>query len=212
ERVLAGVVLLAWNPVILVETLGNGHNDIAMIFWVLAAAWALVGGRYTLAVLALVFGTLVKFVPVLMLPAAVLIAWRELGGNEGKKGSDDHETGHASRITHHVSRFAPRLRFLLITGAASVALIVLFYAPFWQGVETLSIERRQALFTASLPAAAWAALLPSLGKELASQRVSTVAAVLTALFALWQGAQAWRDRSWLSFTRASFHIIMFYLL
>ena len=79
-------------------------------------------------------------------------------------------------------------------------------------METLSIERRQALFTASLPAAAWAALLPSLGKELASQRVSTVAAVLTALFALWQGAQAWRDRSWLSFTRASFHIIMFYLL
>ena len=228
ERVLAGVVLLAWNPVILVETLGNGHNDIAMIFWVLAAAWALVGGRYTLAVLALVVGALVKFVPVLMLPAAGLIAWRELGGmegNEGKKGNEGKNgsrvratryaariTHHASRITYHVSRFAPRLRFLLITGAASVALIVLFYAPFWQGVETLSIERRQALFTASLPAAAWAALLPSLGKELTSQRVSTVAAVLTALFALWQGAQAWRDRSWLSFTRASFHIIMFYLL
>ena len=33
ERALAGVVLLAWNPVILVETLGNGHNDIAAIFW-----------------------------------------------------------------------------------------------------------------------------------------------------------------------------------
>ncbi|MCA9869889.1 MAG: hypothetical protein KC487_05865, partial [Anaerolineae bacterium] len=79
-------------------------------------------------------------------------------------------------------------------------------------VETLSIERRQALFTSSLPAAAWAALLPSLGKELAGQRVSTVAVALTALFALWQGVQAWRDRSWLGFTRASFNIIMFYLL
>ena len=137
----------------------------------------------------------------------------------GKKGSGDRETGyaahnthHASRFTHHASRFAPRLRFLLITGAASVALIVLFYAPFWQGVEILNIKGRQALFTASLPAAAWAALLPSLGKELAGQRVSTIAVALTALFALWQGMQAWRDRSWLSFTRASFHIIMFYLL
>jgi len=91
ERALAGVLLLAWNPVILVETLGNGHNDIAMIFWVLAAAWALVGGRYTLAVLALVVGALVKFVPVLMLPAALLVAWRELGGGEGKKGKEGKE-------------------------------------------------------------------------------------------------------------------------
>ena len=79
ERALAGVVLLAWNPVVLVETLGQGHNDIAMVFWVLAAAWALIGGRYTLAILALVLGALVKFLPVLMLPAALAIAWRELG-------------------------------------------------------------------------------------------------------------------------------------
>lgn len=213
ERALAGVVLLAWNPVILVETLGNGHNDIAMIFWVLAAAWALVGGRYTLAVLALVIGALVKFVPVLMLPAALLIALREIG----ERGSEDR--GRTSeggiirlRVMHYAARSVPLLRFLLITGVASAALIVLFYAPFWRGVETLSIDRRQALFTTSLPAAAWATLLPALGKELAGQRVSSVAAALTALFALWQGAQAWRDRSWLSFTRASFHIIMFYLL
>ncbi len=222
ERALAGVVLLAWNPVILVETLGNGHNDIAMIFWVLAAAWALVGGRYTLAVLALVLGALVKFVPVLMLPAAVLIAVRELGvnggerGREGERESNGHQPPaishmrYAIRTTHYAIR--PILRFLLITSAASIALIVLFYAPFWQGVEILNIKGRQALFTASLPAATWAALLPSLGRELAGQRVSTVAAALTALFTLWQGMQAWRDRSWLSFTRASFHIIMFYLL
>ncbi|MEZ4770689.1 MAG: hypothetical protein R2844_20000 [Caldilineales bacterium] len=101
ERALAGVVLLAWNPVILVETLGNGHNDIAMIFWVLAAAWALVGGRYTLAMLALVVGALVKFVPVLMLPAALLVAWRELGerrrGAEGQRdrGAEEQRGGGA---------------------------------------------------------------------------------------------------------------------
>ena len=222
ERALAGVVLLAWNPVILVETLGNGHNDIAMIFWVLAAAWALVGGRYTLAVLALVVGALVKFVPVLMLPAALLVAWRDVGrerketGERRKPGGTSRTvsrfTFHVSRFTFHVPRFTPRLRFLILTSLAAAALILLFYVPFWQGVETLSIERRQALFTSSLPAAAWAALLPSLGKELAGQRVSTVAVALTALFALWQGVQAWRDRSWLGFTRASFNIIMFYLL
>ena len=36
-RALAGVVLLAWNPVILYETLGHGHNDTAMVLWILVA-------------------------------------------------------------------------------------------------------------------------------------------------------------------------------
>ena len=35
---LAGVLLLAWNPVVLYEAWGNGHNDIIMVFWVLLAA------------------------------------------------------------------------------------------------------------------------------------------------------------------------------
>jgi hypothetical protein len=39
ERALAGVALLAWNPVVLYETIGNGHNDMAMAVWLLAAAW-----------------------------------------------------------------------------------------------------------------------------------------------------------------------------
>ena len=127
-------------------------------------------------------------------------------GNEGKNGSRVRATRYVARITHHASRItyhvsrAPRLRFLLVTGAASVS-IVLFTLPFWQGAWRHSASSGGSALQASLPAAAWAALLPPLGKELASQRVSTVAAVLTALFALWQGAQAWRDRSWLSFTR-----------
>ena len=189
ERALAGVVLLAWNPVILVETVGNGHNDIAMIFWVLAAAWALVGGRYTLAVLALVAGALFKFVPVLMLPAALLIALREI--NARQQSSKVRQI--RLRNTQYAIRPIPLLRFLLLTGVASVALILLFYAPFWQGLETLSIERRQALFTASLPAALWAALQEPWGRTLAAERVSLSAAGLTALFALWQGWRAYRE-------------------
>ena len=73
-RALAGTLLLAWNPLILYETLGQGHNDVAMLFWVLACAWCLARRRYTLAVLALVAGALFKFVPLLLLPAAGLIA------------------------------------------------------------------------------------------------------------------------------------------
>jgi hypothetical protein len=32
------------------------------------------------------------------------------------------------------------------------------------------------------------------------------------LFALWAGVRAWRDRSWLSFTRSAYQISIFYLL
>lgn len=188
ERAVAGVLLLAWNPVVLVETIGHGHNDLAMMAWVLAATWALTNRRFTLAILALVIGGLVKYLPVLMVPAAGLIALRAL---------PDH------RI---------RLRFVAMTGFAALVLVAAAYVPFWVGPETLSIERRQELFTSSLPAVAWAILQKPWGAEVAGARVSLAAAGLTAVFAVWQALRTARDASWLSFPRAAFAIVVFYLL
>lgn len=188
ERALAGVLLLAWNPVVLVESIGHGHNDLAMMVWVLAAVWALARKRFTLAILALVIGGLVKYLPVLMVPAAGVIALRAL---------PDHRT---------------QLRFVAVTGFAALVLVAAAYAPFWIGPQTLSIERRQELFTSSLPAVAWVILQRSWGSEVAGARISLAAAGLTAVFALWQGVRVPRDRSWLSFPRAAFAIVVFYLL
>jgi hypothetical protein len=188
ERALAGVVLLAWNPLILYETLGNGHNDMAMVFWILATAWLLLQRRYPLAMLALVAGALFKFIPLLLLPAAGLIAWREL------------EPGPARR------------RFLVVTGLIAVVMVWLAYWPFGYGLEVLSIERRTRLYTTSIPAVAYFWLKPELGPQTAAQSISLAAAGITGLFALWQARRAWRDRSWLSFPQAAFQILMFYLL
>jgi hypothetical protein len=188
ERALPGVLLLAWNPVVLYHTLGNGHNDIAMAFWMVAAAWLLARRRYTLACLSLVMGTLFKFIPVLLLPAAGLIA------------------------LHALPNHRQRLRFLVVTAVTSAALVCLLYAPFWQGSEVLGIDRRARLLTTSLPALAWSLLEPRLGDDLAVKIVSRTAAILTGLFALWQAARACRDGSWLSFPQAAFNILMFYLL
>jgi hypothetical protein len=188
ERALAGVVLLAWNPVILYETLGQGHNDMAMVFWILFAAWILLYRRYALAVLALVVGALFKFIPLLVLPGVGLIALRDL------------------------PRLRARLRFLSVSAACGVALVVLAYAPFWYGIDTLDIERRQRLFTTSVPAIVDVLLERRLGQEQAASVISQAAAGLTALFAVAQGILAWRDRTWLSFPRAAFKILMFYLL
>ncbi len=188
ERALAGVLLLAWNPIVLVETIGQGHNDLAMMAWVLAATWALTRQRFTLAVLALVTGALIKFIPVLLIPAAGLIALRSL-------------------LT-----WRARGRFVIVTGLLAAALVLAAYAPFWIGPDTLSIDRRQALFTTSLPAAAWAVLQEPWGAAVAGTRVSLVAAGLTVGFTLWQAIRAGRDPNWLGFARAAFAIVVFYLL
>jgi hypothetical protein len=63
---------------ILYETLANGHNEVAIAFCILLAAWALQRHRYKPAILALLAGTLLKFIPALLLSAAGLIALRDL--------------------------------------------------------------------------------------------------------------------------------------
>lgn len=188
ERALAGVTLLAWNPVVLYETIGNGHNDIAMAVWLLAAAWAILRQRYTLAVLALLTGALIKFIPLLLIPVAVLMALR------------------------YLSDFHTRLRFLVTTSLAAAVLIAAAYGPFWYGLEGLGLERRTELFTASLPAALRAWLYLTWGIKGIGWAIGLAAAGLTALFVLWQCRRTPADPSWQHFAQASFSILIFYLL
>lgn len=187
ERALAGVTLLAWNPVILYETIGNGHNDMAMAIWLLAAAWAVLSGRYTLAVLALISGALFKFIPLLLLPLAGIMALRSLD-------------------------LPARLRFLTVTSVTAMALIVTAYAPYWYGLESLGLGRRAQIFTASLPAAIRAWLQFSWNFQDIDWQINVVSAGLTLLFVLWQCWRIWRNPSWLHFCQASLSILLFYLL
>jgi hypothetical protein len=188
DHVLAGVVFFLWNPVVLYETIGQGHNDVAMLFWMLLAVWLLLKKHYTLTIIALLFGALFKYIPLLFIPAALAIALRDLG---------------AARS---------RLRYLGVTAAVSIALVVLAYLPFWNGFETLSIARRMNLYTTSLPAVAYSLLQFSLHRETAARAVSLTALAITAIAALIVAWRAWRDRSELSFTRSMFYLTAFYLL
>lgn len=188
ERTLANVLLFLWNPIVLYETIGNGHNDIMIVFFMVAAAWAMTRHRYVIAVLALVLGTLVKFVPALLLPLVVVIAWREL------------------------PNLRSRFRFLIIAGISSLILIFLAYGPFWQGFAVLGIDRRQTMFTTSISSMAYYLLRSSMGAVATGTLIARVTAVVTVIFVLWQCFKAWHDLSWMSFQRASFNILMFYML
>ncbi len=188
ERALAGVTFLAWNPIILYETMGNGHNDIAMAIWLLAAVWAILSRRYTLAVLALLSGALIKFIPLLLLPIAGIVALRNL------------------------PNLRTRLHFLAITTFTATALIAIIYSRYWYGLESLGLGRRAQLFTASLPAMLQAWLQLNWELKDIDWPINMITASLTLLFVGWQSWRTWREPSWLRFCQATLHILLFYLL
>jgi hypothetical protein len=61
------VIAYAWNPLVLVEYAGSGHNDPTALLW-LAVALVLARERPVLSVLALVAGALTKLAPLAALP------------------------------------------------------------------------------------------------------------------------------------------------
>ena len=63
----ASALVYAWNPLVLVEYAGSGHNDPTGMLW-LALALLLAESRPTLSAVALAAGTLIKLAPLAALP------------------------------------------------------------------------------------------------------------------------------------------------
>jgi len=188
RRTLSGALLLGWNPVLLYETWGNGHNDIAMIFWVLLATLLISQKKYSLGTLSLVAGMLIKFIPVLLIPAAMLIGYRSL------------------------ENIKSRLWFILKTSLAGAFLIMIAYVPFWNGKATFSVARRMQMFTTSVPAVIYQILKPQLGWSEAARLVSLGAFGLLAIFTLVQTFRIQKQEPIEGFLQTAFNILAFYLL
>ena len=188
KQALAGTLLLAWNPLVLYETWAHGHNDMVMVFWILAAVWAISRQRYLLSVMSLVISALVKFVPVLLIPVALAIALRELPD------------------------LRRRIVFLVQTAAGAILIGVVAYSPFWYGPEAVTVVNRTRLFTSSIPAVIYYTLRDRLGVDEAASLVAAGALVVTLLFVIWQAYLALRGGGWQRFTQSSFNILAFYLL
>jgi hypothetical protein len=188
EGALSGTLLLGWNPVLLYETWGNGHNDIAMMFWVLLAAVLISQKQYSLGTLSLVAGTLIKFIPVLLIPAAMLIGY------------------------HSLENLKSRFWFIVKTSLAGVFLIMIAYIPFWNGMATFSIGRRIQMFTTSIPAVMYRILKPALGWSEAAHLVSLSALALLAIFTLIQTFGVQKQKPVEEFLQTTFNILAFYLL
>lgn len=191
QPVLPAFLLLAWNPLLLYEVWGNAHNDIMMAFFILLAAWMVMEKRFTLAVLALVAGGLVKYIPFLLLPIAGIIALQSIPG--------------ARR----------RAVFVAASGLAALGLVVAAFAPFWVGLDTLTIDRRAKMLSGTAASAVQSILVDGpakLPKDDTARQISKVLAAATVAAALIEGWRARRRPDWQGFIQHSFNVLMFYLL
>lgn len=154
----AALLFYIWNPLLLVEFGGNGHNDAVMLTFVLLAFWLHLLGRWRLAALALGLATMVKLVAILFLPGYLwLLLW------EGYR---------AAGAQASVRRYAQGVwRGVQAMAIVAIAWVVL-YIPFWEGMQTLRVM-------VSGPANRW--YLHSLG-ELAVQHGPSFAANVAPSF------------------------------
>jgi hypothetical protein len=130
EARMLGTVLFLWNPLIIVEFAGEGHNDAVMIVFVLAALLFWLSRREVLSYLALGLGVLTKYLPLMLLPALAFQFWP-------KKGQ--------------WKRFALGAIAALALGSAAAFLL---YRPLWIGRDTFGgvFLMGQAEHSSTLPA------------------------------------------------------------
>ncbi|MCC6176266.1 MAG: hypothetical protein IT305_13245 [Chloroflexi bacterium] len=112
-RVLEAYVLYAWNPLVLFEFGGNGHNDAVMVAIMLLAVGLFTVQARWLGLVTLTVSVLVKMSSILLLPYYVL-AW--------------------AREQRSAGRF---VGVGALAGATILVVTVAFYYPWWQGMDTI---------------------------------------------------------------------------
>lgn len=105
---IVGTLLFAWNPLVLFEAPGNGHNGIIMMFFSLFAIYLLMRRRWLWVLPALLASVLVKYITaILLLPFLIYCLRAQIGSRA-------------------------RIRFLIKTFAISAILVSVIASPFLQ--------------------------------------------------------------------------------
>jgi hypothetical protein len=195
RRMLLGVYLFAWNPLVVYLTGGGGHNDTLMTACMLFSVYCLVRRWYVTSTLGALFGALVKFIPILLLPIIGVVALRGLQGRA-------------------------RLRFVVLSAALGALMLVAVYGPYWTGLETLSIERRGSMFTGSAATLLRQALSPIYDGRLdespntpnTNTLLQRIALVLLGMYLVSQLVDLYQSRDRFQPIRVMTAVLLFYLL
>src|SRR6185436_18736554 len=71
--------LYTWNPIVLMQSLANVHNDILMAFGILVAAYFVLRGNPQWSIPVLVLAGLIKYGAFVLIPFACLLTFRSQG-------------------------------------------------------------------------------------------------------------------------------------
>jgi hypothetical protein len=71
-----GLYLFAWNPLVVLMAVGDGHNDVVMMAAVLLAYWLLLNRRWLLSFAILALSVWIKYVSAMLVPLIALYALR----------------------------------------------------------------------------------------------------------------------------------------
>ena len=173
-REAQATALWAWNPLMLLETAANGHNDALLALLLVAGLALLTRGSWPGASVLAALSALVKLTA---LPALGLLALGRLATSSSRE----------------------RAGRLIAMACVAGALAVIAYAPYWEGAATLRGLAGQPLGSVHGPVAgtAWA-VGTLLGSEAAGLRAGRLAsAVGVGLLGAWlvgAAARLWRTR------------------
>jgi alpha-1,6-mannosyltransferase len=198
QRVVA-LVFFAWSPLLIIEAVGNGHNDITMMLAVIGSLAMLHARRPVLAFPVLALGVLIKYSVGVLVPLwAVFLfftcCWR----------ADLPDTLHlawplAPEIRQAIGERIRWRRVLAIFGgggAISLGIAAVCYAPFWVGLKTFTGLGQQlgaTYFNASLASIFNAALqFTTTSSNGSSALASAIRLLLYLIFAAYLVYQTWR--------------------
>ena len=129
ERRVAGTLLYAWNPIILLLGIAEMHYELVMILCILLASYFYLRRAFLLGWVSLLLAALMNPLCLLLLPLFFPVLWRETRGmRQGQRA----------------------LWWLLLIGL-SLVIAVLAYYPYWpgQGIAIITTQLRQAFFPAT---------------------------------------------------------------
>lgn len=187
---LLGTLLYLWNPVVVVELAGEGHNDGLVILCVLAALFLTLTRRPALAFALLLLGVLTKYLPLILLPTQLTYFWF---------------TARDSRDRRHL------LLLLLLGLLAGLGVAVLLFRPLWVGGATFQglREEGEPVVSASITGGLYWLLTHSPLRAVAAPLTSVALAGTFAACALFA---SWRVRDTEGLLRACAGISMLYVL
>jgi hypothetical protein len=162
-----GTLAYLWNPAVMVEVAGEGHNDSLMTMLVLLALGLTLRGRVGLSLFVMAGAVATKYLPLLLVPLQV---------------------GYALRVR---GERAQRVLLRLGAGAAAgIGLAIVLFVPYWAGAQTFAGARASGRpgHTGSTQTVL-AEILSRAGSEPTSVRIVSVGAavavaVLVAVLAL----------------------------